>query len=48
MFIGIDVGGTKVEGIVFDKGKIVAEGSHDFLVNNSSIYKNLYEKQIIT
>ena len=33
--------------LVFDKGKIVAEGSHDFLVNNSSIYKNLYEKQII-
>ena len=33
--------------LVFDNGKIVAEGSHDFLVNNSSIYKNLYEKQII-
>ncbi|NDC44133.1 MAG: ABC transporter ATP-binding protein [Proteobacteria bacterium] len=33
--------------LVFDGGKIVAEGSHDFLVNNSSIYKNLYEKQII-
>ena len=33
--------------LVFDNGKIVAEGSHDFLVNNSSIYKKLYEKQII-
>jgi len=33
--------------LVFDNGKIVDEGSHDFLVNNSSIYKNLYEKQII-
>jgi len=33
--------------LVFDKGQIVAEGSHQFLVNNSSIYKNLYEKQII-
>ena len=33
--------------LVFDKGQIVAEGSHEFLVNNSSIYKNLYAKQII-
>jgi subfamily B ATP-binding cassette protein MsbA len=33
--------------LVFDNGQIVAEGSHDFLVKNSSIYKNLYEKQII-
>ena len=33
--------------LVFDSGQIVAEGSHDFLVKNSSIYKNLYEKQII-
>jgi len=33
--------------LVFDSGEIVAEGSHEFLVNNSSIYKNLYEKQII-
>jgi subfamily B ATP-binding cassette protein MsbA len=33
--------------LVFDSGKIVAEGSHEFLVKNSSIYKNLYEKQII-
>jgi len=33
--------------LVFDSGEIVAEGSHEFLVKNSSIYKNLYEKQII-
>jgi subfamily B ATP-binding cassette protein MsbA len=33
--------------LVFDSGEIVTEGSHEFLVNNSSIYKNLYEKQII-
>ena len=33
--------------LVFDKGQIAAEGSHEFLVNNSSIYKNLYQKQII-
>jgi subfamily B ATP-binding cassette protein MsbA len=33
--------------LVFDNGKIIAEGSHEFLVNSSPIYKNLYEKQII-
>ncbi|MDH4443003.1 MAG: ATP-binding cassette domain-containing protein, partial [Candidatus Fonsibacter sp.] len=33
--------------LVFDSGQIVDEGSHEFLVENSSIYKNLYEKQII-
>jgi subfamily B ATP-binding cassette protein MsbA len=33
--------------LVFGNGQIVAEGNHEFLVNNSSIYKNLYEKQII-
>ena len=33
--------------LVFDDGQIVDEGSHEFLVKNSSIYKNLYEKQII-
>jgi ATP-binding cassette, subfamily B, bacterial MsbA len=33
--------------LIFDSGQIVAEGSHEFLVNNSLIYKNLYEKQII-
>jgi subfamily B ATP-binding cassette protein MsbA len=34
--------------LVFDSGQIVAEGTHEFLVNNSLIYKNLYEKQIIS
>lgn len=34
--------------LVFDSGQIVVEGSHEFLVNNSLIYKNLYEKQIIS
>ena len=33
--------------LVFDNGQIVTEGNHEFLVNNSSVYKNLYEKQII-
>ncbi len=33
--------------LVFDNGQIISEGSHEFLVNNSSVYKNLYEKQII-
>ena len=33
--------------LVFDNGQIISEGSHEFLVNNSSLYKNLYEKQII-
>ena len=33
--------------LVIDNGQIVTEGNHEFLVNNSSVYKNLYEKQII-
>lgn len=33
--------------LVFEDGKIIEEGKHEFLVNNSSIYKKLYEKQII-
>jgi len=33
--------------LVFENGKIIEEGKHEFLVNNSSIYKKLYEKQII-
>lgn len=33
--------------LVFDNGQIISEGSHEFLVNNSLVYKNLYEKQII-
>ena len=31
---------------VIDNGKVVAEGKHDELINNSAIYKNFYEKQI--
>ena len=34
--------------LVFENGKIVEEGRHEFLVNNSNIYKKLYEKQIIS
>ena len=33
--------------LVFEDGQIVEEGKHEFLVNNSSTYKKLYEKQII-
>ncbi len=33
--------------LVFDNGQIISEGSHEFLVNSSPIYKNLYEKQIL-
>jgi len=33
--------------LVFENGQIIEEGKHEFLVNNSSIYKKLYEKQII-
>jgi subfamily B ATP-binding cassette protein MsbA len=33
--------------LVFENGQIVEEGKHEFLVNNSSTYKKLYEKQII-
>ncbi len=31
---------------VVDQGSIVAEGNHEELINNSSIYKNFYNKQI--
>jgi subfamily B ATP-binding cassette protein MsbA len=34
--------------LVFENGKIIDEGKHEFLVNNSSTYKKLYEKQIIS
>jgi subfamily B ATP-binding cassette protein MsbA len=34
--------------LVFENGKIVEEGKHEFLVSNSNIYKKLYEKQIIS
>jgi len=33
--------------LVFENGQIIEEGKHEFLVNNSSAYKKLYEKQII-
>ena len=33
--------------LVFENGQMIEEGKHEFLVNNSSIYKKLYEKQII-
>jgi subfamily B ATP-binding cassette protein MsbA len=33
--------------LVFENGNIIEEGKHEFLVNNSSTYKKLYEKQII-
>ena len=31
---------------VIDAGKVVAEGTHDQLLVNSTVYKNFYEKQI--
>ena len=31
---------------VIDKGQLICEGTHKELLNNSSIYKNFYEKQI--
>tara|TARA_B100000787_G_scaffold168210_1_gene156525 strand:+ start:735 stop:2474 length:1740 start_codon:yes stop_codon:yes gene_type:complete len=31
---------------VIDKGDVIAEGTHDELLNKSSVYKNFYEKQI--
>ena len=34
--------------LVFENGKIIDEGKHEFLVNNSFTYKKLYEKQIIS
>ena len=33
--------------LVFESGRIVEEGKHELLINNSLIYKKLYEKQII-
>ena len=33
--------------LVFENGRIIEEGKHELLVNNSSTYKKLYEKQII-
>ena len=31
---------------VVDSGKIIAEGNHEYLLSNSEIYKNFYNKQI--
>ena len=31
---------------VIDKGKVIGEGKHEELVENSDVYKNFYEKQI--
>ncbi len=31
---------------VLEKGKVVAEGTHQFLLDNSDLYKNFYETQI--
>ena len=31
--------------LVLDKGKIIAEGSHDELIEKSAIYRNMYELQ---
>jgi len=31
---------------VIDKGKLIDEGTHEDLLNNSPIYKNFYEKQV--
>ena len=31
---------------VLETGKVVAEGNHEYLLSNSKIYKNFYEKQI--
>ena len=31
---------------VIDKGDVIAKGTHDELLNKSSVYKNFYEKQI--
>ena len=31
---------------VIDKGQVVAEGNHKELLNNSTLYKNFYDKQI--
>ncbi len=31
---------------VVDDGKIIAEGNHEELLQNSDTYKNFYEKQL--
>ena len=32
--------------VVLNQGEIVESGTHNELLNNSSIYKNLYSKQL--
>ena len=32
--------------MVVDSGKIIAEGNHEYLLSNSEIYTNFYNKQI--
>jgi ABC-type multidrug transport system fused ATPase/permease subunit len=34
--------------VVIDKGRIVAQGSHDELISSCDLYKSLYETQLIT
>ena len=31
---------------VIDSGKVIGEGTHSELIENSEVYKNFYEKQI--
>ena len=31
---------------VINEGKVVDQGDHESLLNNSKIYKNFYEKQL--
>ncbi|MBO6490397.1 MAG: ABC transporter ATP-binding protein, partial [Pelagibacteraceae bacterium] len=31
---------------IIENGKVVAEGNHDYLLENSKIYKNFYNKQL--
>jgi len=33
--------------ILIDKGKVIGEGSHNYLIKNNEIYRNLYEKEDI-
>ena len=30
---------------VIDDGKVESEGNHEFLLNNSNVYKKLYKKE---
>ena len=31
---------------IIEKGRVTAEGNHDYLLENSEIYKNFYNKQL--